>query len=106
MCLSVDRLTFFWPVFFVFFSVLLLFFKYFCGISPPFLDFKSLSLEWPPLLLCGLQVLKPGVGMVVFHGLTDCRDLDVARDIVLKRGYVLVYPDQTLRRLEVFFGVI
>ncbi|CAK9097217.1 unnamed protein product [Durusdinium trenchii] len=41
-----------------------------------------------------LKVLKPGVGMVVFHGTTDCTDLDVARDIVLKRGYVLVYPDQ------------
>lgn len=34
--------------------------------------------------------------MVVFHGTTDCTDLDVARDIVLKRGYVLVYPDQWL----------
>lgn len=41
-----------------------------------------------------LKVIKPNVGEVVFHGLTDCTDLDVARDIVLKRGYVLVYPDQ------------
>eukprot|EP00435_Cladocopium_sp_Y103_P041734 s1313_g11.t1 len=41
-----------------------------------------------------LKVIKPDVGEVVFHGLTDCTDLDVARDIVLKRGYVLVYPDQ------------
>ena len=42
-----------------------------------------------------LKVTKPGVGTVVFHGVTDCTDLDVARDIVLKRGFVLVYPDQT-----------
>ena len=42
-----------------------------------------------------LKVTKPGVGQVVFHGVTDCTDLDVGRDIVLKRGFVLVYPDQT-----------
>ena len=42
-----------------------------------------------------LTVMKPGIGSVVFHGATDCTDLDIQSDIVLKRGYVLVYPDAT-----------
>ncbi|CAJ1385448.1 unnamed protein product [Effrenium voratum] len=41
-----------------------------------------------------LTVTKPGVGSVVFHGVTDCTDLDLHRDVFLKRGYVIVYPDQ------------
>jgi len=40
-----------------------------------------------------LTVTKPGIGSVLFHGITDCTDLDIQSDIVLKRGYVLVYPD-------------
>jgi len=40
-----------------------------------------------------LTITKPGVGSVTFHGITDCTDLDVEKDVVLKRGYVLVYPD-------------
>ncbi|CAE7909565.1 Nup98 [Symbiodinium sp. KB8] len=40
-----------------------------------------------------LTVTKPDIGSVVFHGVTDCRDLDIAQTVVLKRGYVLVYPD-------------
>ncbi|CAE7941030.1 NUP98B [Symbiodinium necroappetens] len=40
-----------------------------------------------------LTVTKPGIGSVLFHGVTDCTDLDIQSDIVLKRGYVLVYPD-------------
>eukprot|EP00933_Yihiella_yeosuensis_P028607 TRINITY_DN22446_c0_g1_i1.p1 TRINITY_DN22446_c0_g1~~TRINITY_DN22446_c0_g1_i1.p1 ORF type:complete len:961 (+),score=187.42 TRINITY_DN22446_c0_g1_i1:48-2885(+) len=40
-----------------------------------------------------LKVTKPEVGSVVFHGVTDCADLDIESIVVLKRGYVLVYPD-------------
>ncbi|CAK9096852.1 unnamed protein product [Durusdinium trenchii] len=40
-----------------------------------------------------LTVTKPHIGSVVFHGITDCSNLDPHKDIVLKRGYVLVYPD-------------
>lgn len=40
-----------------------------------------------------LRVTKPQVGSVVFHGVTDCTNLDVASNVVLRRGYVLVYPD-------------
>mmetsp|Transcript_63495 Transcript_63495/g.112936 ORF Transcript_63495/g.112936 Transcript_63495/m.112936 type:complete len:876 (-) Transcript_63495:118-2745(-) len=40
-----------------------------------------------------LRVTKPEVGSVVFHGSTDCSNLDVHQNVVLKRGYVLVYPD-------------
>ena len=42
-----------------------------------------------------LTVMKPGIGAVVFHGATDCTDLDIQSNVVLKRGYVLVYPDAT-----------
>ncbi|CAL1144350.1 unnamed protein product [Cladocopium goreaui] len=40
-----------------------------------------------------LTITKPNIGSVVFHGTTDCSTLDLQKDIVLKRGYVLVYPD-------------
>jgi len=40
-----------------------------------------------------LTVTKPEVGSVVFHGVTDCSDIDVQKNVVLKRGYVLVYPN-------------
>lgn len=40
-----------------------------------------------------LTITEPNIGSVVFHGTTDCSTLDLQKDIVLKRGYVLVYPD-------------
>lgn len=40
-----------------------------------------------------LTVSRPDVGSVIFHGLTDCSDLQVERDIVLQKGFILVYPD-------------
>ena len=40
-----------------------------------------------------LTVTVPGIGSVTFHGTTDCTDLDVQKTVVLKQGYVLVYPD-------------
>eukprot|EP00435_Cladocopium_sp_Y103_P044679 s1313_g12.t1 len=40
-----------------------------------------------------LTVTRQGVGSVIFHGLTDCSDVEVQRDIVLSKGFILVYPD-------------
>lgn len=42
-----------------------------------------------------LSVDNPGTSQRLVHA-WGFQDLDVARDIVLKRGYVLVYPDQML----------
>lgn len=40
-----------------------------------------------------LTVTRQGVGSVIFHGLTDCSEVEVQRDIVLSKGFILVYPD-------------
>lgn len=40
-----------------------------------------------------LTITRKGVASVLFHGVTDCTDLDLEKDVLLKRGYVLVYPD-------------
>lgn len=55
-------------------------------------DLSSLSQE-ELRAVRDLRVTKPQVGSVVFHGATDCTNLDVASNVVLRRGYVLVYPD-------------
>lgn len=55
-------------------------------------DLSSLSQE-ELRAVRDLRVTKPQVGSVVFHGVTDCTNLDIASNVVLKRGYVLVYPD-------------
>eukprot|EP00930_Biecheleria_cincta_P088439 TRINITY_DN77678_c0_g1_i1.p1 TRINITY_DN77678_c0_g1~~TRINITY_DN77678_c0_g1_i1.p1 ORF type:complete len:862 (-),score=148.68 TRINITY_DN77678_c0_g1_i1:30-2582(-) len=55
-------------------------------------DLSSLSQE-ELRAVRDLKVTKPQVGSVVFHGVTDCTNLDVMSNVVLKRGYVLVYPD-------------
>lgn len=40
-----------------------------------------------------LTITKEDVASVLFHGITDCSGLDLSRDVLLKRGYVLVYPE-------------
>lgn len=40
-----------------------------------------------------LVVSKPGIGSIVFHGTTDCMDLDVPSLVHLDVGEVLVYPN-------------
>eukprot|EP00435_Cladocopium_sp_Y103_P029258 s1313_g7.t1 len=40
-----------------------------------------------------LTITRKDVASVMFHGVTDCTDLDLEKDVLLKRGYVLVYPD-------------
>mmetsp|Transcript_45597 Transcript_45597/g.130090 ORF Transcript_45597/g.130090 Transcript_45597/m.130090 type:complete len:743 (-) Transcript_45597:376-2604(-) len=39
-----------------------------------------------------LQVSKPGVSSIVFHGFTDCTDLDIPSLVNLEMGEVRVYP--------------
>lgn len=41
-----------------------------------------------------LAVSKPNIGSIIFHGETDCTNIDPARDIRLDVGEVLVYPDR------------
>ncbi|CAE8662831.1 unnamed protein product, partial [Polarella glacialis] len=55
-------------------------------------DLSRLSPE-ELLAVSELTVTLPEVGSVVFHGLTDCAELDIDKMVVLKKGYVLVYPD-------------
>jgi len=40
-----------------------------------------------------LQVERPGVSSIVFHGSTDCTGLDIPRLVRLAPGEVLVYPE-------------
>jgi len=44
-----------------------------------------------------LEVCRPGVGSITFHGVTDCRRLDVESLVHLDVGEVLVYPVQGLK---------
>jgi len=39
-----------------------------------------------------LEVSNPGVGSIIFHGITDCSTLDIERLVHLDVGEVLVYP--------------
>merc|ERR1712187_783340 len=41
-----------------------------------------------------LVVCRPDIGSIMFHGLTDCRDLDIPPLVHLDIGEVLVYPMQ------------
>lgn len=44
-----------------------------------------------------LEVRRIGIGSIVFHGPTDCRNLDVESLVHLDVGEVLVYPQQGLK---------
>lgn len=44
-----------------------------------------------------LEVTCPSVGSITFHGLTDCRGMDIASLVHLDVGEVLVYPVQDLK---------
>lgn len=45
--------------------------------------------------VCELEVVKPGIGCIAFHGITDCRGMDIQSLVHLDVGEVLVYPDQS-----------
>jgi len=46
-----------------------------------------------------LKIVREGYGYVVFHGVTDCRDLiqQLRRLVVIDRGEVVLYPDPSLK---------
>merc|ERR1712151_1435303 len=44
-----------------------------------------------------LEVSRPGIGTIVFHGITDCSDLDIPSLVHLEIGEVLVYPVQSAK---------
>lgn len=62
-------------------------------VSP---DLSQLSLE-ELAEVHELEVMRPGVGSIVFHGATDVRDLDIVSLVHLDIGEVLVYPAQGLK---------
>jgi nuclear pore complex protein Nup98-Nup96 len=47
--------------------------------------------------VCELEVSRPGVGGIVFHGITNCKGLDIASLVHLDIGEVLVYPVQNAK---------
>jgi CRISPR/Cas system-associated endoribonuclease Cas2 len=44
-----------------------------------------------------LSISRPDVGTILFHGTTDCTELDFERIVRLEIGEVLVYPDSSLK---------
>jgi hypothetical protein len=58
-------------------------------------DIRSLSVDE---LKCveNLNISRPEVGSICFHGATDCTNLDFERIVRLEIGEVLVYPDSIM----------
>jgi len=56
-------------------------------------DVRALE-QWELQQVSELEVSKPEVGSIVFHGSTDCTDLDIPSLVHLDVGEVLVYPVQ------------
>jgi len=59
-------------------------------------DIRSLSVDE---LKCveNLNISRPEVGSICFHGATDCTNLDFERIVRLEIGEVLVYPDSIMK---------